>query len=110
MGTSYAMRLIKQKTLQMFYEKHSDSKVSLLEWAKLIKEVNWKTPNEIKSLIGSASILEQGRVVFNVQGNKYRLIVDFDFKHQLVFVVWLGNHRDYDRIDARTVVYSPNQK
>jgi mRNA interferase HigB len=64
---------------------------------------DWKTPTEIKMSYANASILKESRVVFNIKGNSYRLVVKFNFEHQMAFVKFIGTHADYDKIDANTI-------
>jgi mRNA interferase HigB len=65
----------------------------------------WNNPNELKALYRNASILNNKRVVFNIHGNSFRLIVDIEYRLKIVFVVWFGTHKQYDNIDAKTISY-----
>jgi mRNA interferase HigB len=67
--------------------------------------VDWNNPNELKSQYCNASVLTDKRVVFNIHGNTYRLIVDIEYRLKIVFVVWFGTHKQYDKIDAKKVSY-----
>jgi mRNA interferase HigB len=64
---------------------------------------SWRTPNEIKQTYRNASILREGRIVFNIKGNDYRLVVKFNFEKQWIFIRFIGTHEDYDNIDANTI-------
>lgn len=97
------MRLIAKRTLKQFWEsspKYTDAKAPLEAWHAEALKANWKTPQEIKAQFRSASILKNKRVVFNIAGNKYRLIVSIDYIRQACFVKFVGTHEQYDLIDA----------
>ncbi|WP_218147728.1 type II toxin-antitoxin system HigB family toxin [Dyadobacter sp. SG02] len=84
---------------------------SLLAWNQEIESAEWRSPNELKIQYGNASIINQKRVVFNIHGNNYRLIVDIEYRYHIVFIVWFGSHEEYDRIDVTKVSYDrTNQK
>lgn len=99
------MRIISKKQLKEFYENplYSDSKNSLESWYKEVLKTNWKNPNEIKEQYKSASIVGNNRVVFNIHGNKYRLIIAINYPAQIVFIRFVGTHKQYDAIDAKEV-------
>jgi len=99
------MRIISIQTLKNYWLKYPQSEQSIKAWIKEVKESEWRTPNDLKRSFGAASILTGKRVVFNICGNNNRLIVDIEFRLQLVFVVWIGTHTEYDQIDAKTVKY-----
>lgn len=103
------MRIISKRTLRDCWEKHPDSEYPLLEWHDLVVAQNWSSPNEVKNTLGNASILNSNRVVFNIKGNDYRLIAHIDYDHKMVFILWIGTHRDYDKIDAATVQFKRKQ-
>ncbi len=102
----YIMRVIAVKTLKHFWEKHPEAEQALLVWYEEAQKSHWESPNELKAKFRNASILGGKRVVFNIHGNTFRLIVDIEFKFQIVFVVWVGTHKEYDKIDAKTVQYA----
>jgi mRNA interferase HigB len=77
----------------------------LKAWHEFVEDANWQNHNELKSQIRNASIISDKRVIFNIHGNKYRLIVDLAYRPQFVFVVWVGTHADYDKIDVKTISY-----
>lgn len=97
------MRIISRKTLRDFYEKHSDAKAPLEAWFHETVAAAWKSPRDIKSRYPSADVLPGNRVVFNIKGNAYRLIVKIHYNTAIVFVRFVGTHTDYDRIDAGTI-------
>lgn len=93
-------RIIAKRTLKEFWMKHPDSEQSLKTWYETAKNGNWTSPNEIKQTYKSASILKDSRVVFNIKGNAYRLIVKFNFERQWAFIRFVGTHTEYDKINA----------
>jgi mRNA interferase HigB len=99
------MRVIAKRTLRQFWEKpeYTDSKGPLESWHEEALKASWKTPQEIKEQFRAASILKGGRVVFNIGGNKYRLIVAVDYERQACFIKFVGTHRQYDSVDAENV-------
>ena len=97
------MRVIAKKILREFWEKHNDAEDQLKTWFKEASKANWKTPNNIKAEYVKASILKQSRVVFNICGNKYRLIVEINYVRQWVFIRFIGTHTDYDKINAKKI-------
>ena len=94
------MRIISKKTLKDFYgqSKYQDSKNALESWHKEVLKQEWNTPNEIKAMYRSASIIGDEKVVFNIAGNKYRLIVTVNYYAKIVFVKFIGTHKQYDKI------------
>ncbi|HEY5259261.1 MAG TPA: type II toxin-antitoxin system HigB family toxin [Rhabdochlamydiaceae bacterium] len=97
------MRIISRKTLRDFYEKHSDSKASLEAWFHEAVDAEWKSPADIKRRYPSVDVLPGNRVVFNIKGNCYRLIVKIHYNTAIVFIRHVGTHADYDKIDAEKI-------
>lgn len=97
------MRVIAKKILREFWERYNDSEEPLKTWYKEASKASWKTPLDIKADYAKASILKGGRVVFNICGNKYRLIIDINFDRQWVFIRFIGTHNEYDNIDANKI-------
>jgi mRNA interferase HigB len=97
------MRVIAKKILREFWEKHNDSEQQLKTWYKESSKANWSTPPEIKSEYSKASILKSGRVVFNICGNKYRLVVEINYERQWVYIRFIGTHTEYDKIDVNKI-------
>jgi mRNA interferase HigB len=93
------MRVFAKKTLREFWEKHNDSEDYLKTWYKEASKAVWSAPADIKSEYTKASILKSSRVVFNICGNKYRLIAEINYERQWVFIRFIGTHRGYDKID-----------
>lgn len=94
------MRVIAKKTLRDFWTKHRDCEEQLKTWYKEAEDARWKGPPDIKREYPSASFLEGNRVVFNIKGNKYRLIVRINFDYGIVWIRFVGTHSQYDKIDA----------
>ncbi|MDP3912422.1 MAG: type II toxin-antitoxin system HigB family toxin [Bacteroidota bacterium] len=101
------MRIIKEKTLNEFCKlaKYKQAEGSVRSWIYEVRYSDWNNARELKLKYASASILNSKRVVFNIKGNEYRLIVDIEFKLKMVFIVWFGTHTEYDKIDAKTISY-----
>ncbi len=97
------MRVIAKKILRDFWQDHADCEQQLKAWYEEASEGMWKTPNDIKREYPSASFLEDNRVVFNIKGNNYRLIVKENYKFGMVWIRFIGTHAEYDRINAATI-------
>lgn len=105
------MRIIATQTLRNYIRTYPKAEQSLLAWNQEVESAHWDSPNELKGQYRNASILSQKRVVFNIHGNHYRLVVDIEYRLKIVFIVWLGPHGAYDKIDARNISYDrTNQK
>jgi len=96
-------RIVAKSTLRKFWENHRDSEQYLKTWYDTVLNANWKSPHDIRNAYANASILNKGRVVFNIKGNTYRLVVRFNFEKQWAFIRFIGTHSDYDKIDANRV-------
>nr|WP_279346983.1 type II toxin-antitoxin system HigB family toxin [Gramella sp. AN32] len=96
-------RIVAKSTLREFWKKHSDSEQYLKTWYETAKSSNWSSPNDVKNAYVNASILKDSRVVFNIKGNSYRLVVKFNYERQWAFIRFVGTHPDYDKIDANTI-------
>lgn len=94
------MRVIAKKLLREFWETQSDSAEPLKTWYKEASKAKWSSPNDIKSTYPKASILKSGRVIFNICGNNYRLVVHINYLRQWIFIRFIGTHNEYDKIDA----------
>ena len=99
------MRIIAFRTLREFWEnpKYGDSEVPLRSWYHDVKNANWLHSNDLKQQYRNASIVGEGRVVFNIKGNMYRLVVAVDYDFQVIFIRFVGTHKQYDKIDAKTI-------
>lgn len=96
-------RIFAKSTLREFWERYPDSEQYLKTWYDTAMNSDWASPNEIKKTYSTASILKDCRVVFNVKGNTYRLIVKFNFEKKWAFIRFIGTHKQYDTIDANTI-------
>jgi len=96
-------RIIAKKILRDFWEKHPDCEQHLKTWYETAKNADWKTPADIKKTYASASILENSRIVFNIKGNSYRLVVKFNYDRQWAFIRFIGKHSEYDKINAKLI-------
>jgi mRNA interferase HigB len=99
------MRILSKPALIAFYEQpaYADSKEPLLSWHGHVLKASWRGPADVKADFGTASILKEGRVVFNIGGNKYRLVTSINYPYGIVFIKFIGTHGQYDEIDAQTI-------
>lgn len=97
------MRIISRKALRVCWEKYPDVETPLKAWYRTAKAANWSTPADIKAQYRTASFVGNDRVVFNIAGNKYRLIVAVNYAYQALYIRFVGTHRQYDRIDAKEI-------
>ena len=94
------MRIIARSTLRTFWERHPDSEQSLRAWFSEASAAVWKSPEDVKSIYRNASIIANNRVVFNIKGNSYRLIVHMRYDIGIIFIRFVGTHQEYDKVDA----------
>ena len=97
------MRIIAISQLKTFWQKYPDSEQSLLAWIDEVKKANWQTPADIKGQFRHASVLKSRRVVFNINGNDYRLVVAVAYRYSALYIKFVGTHKQYDAVDADTV-------
>lgn len=99
------MRIISRAALRDFWEKpdFADSEQSLKAWYDEAKHANWQSPKDIKALYRNASFVGNNRVVFNIHGNKYRLITAINYRFSIVYVRFVGTHAEYDKVDSTVV-------
>lgn len=97
------MRIISRRRLVEFWEAHPDAEQPLRAWYTEAKKASWNSPAEIKEIYRSVSILSNNRVVFNIKGNTYRLIVVVEYSQGKMFIRFVGTHAEYDRIDATSI-------
>lgn len=97
------MRIIAKGTLRDFWLKHADSEQALKAWYQEANNSHWEHPNDIKAEYPSASILADNRIVFNIKGNRYRLIVKINYSYQMIWIRFIGTHAEYDKIDATSI-------
>jgi mRNA interferase HigB len=96
-------RIIAKSTLRKFWEEHPETEQYLKTWYDTAISSGWKTPNEVKQTYATASILKNSRIVFNIKGNDFRLVVKFNFEKQWAFIRFIGTHSEYDKIDANLI-------
>ena len=97
------LRVIAKKILRDFWEVHADCEQQLTAWFQETCTAVWKNPNEIKLQYPSASILNDNRIVFNIKGNKYRLIIKINYEYQIIWIRFIGTHAAYDKINASKI-------
>lgn len=97
------MRVIARRTLREFWERHSAAELPLRAWCKEVEAASWKSPTEVKARYASASFLTGNRVVFNIKGNRFRLIAAVRYDLGIVFIRFVGTHAEYDAIDAAII-------
>lgn len=97
------MRIISKKTLKIFWEKHKDCEQQLKAWHDEAMNTVWVSPKDIKVNYPSASLLRDNRVVFNIKGNTYRLIVKINYQYKMVWIRFIGTHAEYDKINADSI-------
>ena len=100
------MRIIALATLKAFADAgpaRADARQPVMAWYRQVKAADWSSPAAVKREIRSASILKDGRAVFNIAGNKYRIVVWINYPYRVVYIRFIGSHQDYDAVDAQTI-------
>ncbi len=97
------MRIISRRTLREFWEKFPDAETALKVWFSEINEAKWNNFNQLKQQFGNASVVGNDRVVFNIKGNTYRLVVAIDYEKQITWIRFVGTHKAYDKINAKKI-------
>ena len=103
------MRIIARRTLIEFTARrsgqrdHAALQAALQAWFQEVRTAEWRSPSDVKRSYATASIINAERVVFNIKGNSYRLVVAIDYERSIVWIKWIGTHEDYDRIDVARV-------
>ena len=97
------MRIIAKSTLRAFWEAHAGAEEPLLAWFREVDKADWSGPAEVKEKYGNASIVADNRVVFNIKGNDYRLVVKINYPYRVVYIRFIGIHAEYDKIDVEEV-------
>ena len=95
--------MIAKRTLREFWAEHPDAENPLKAWYQEVNRARWQTPHDVKAHFRTASVLKNSRVVFNVAGNKYRIVVAISYRWQKVWVRFIGTHEQYDQINAEIV-------
>jgi len=97
------VRIIAIGTLRNFWEINRDAEEALKAWYQEVGRADWVTPHQVKEMYRNASVIADNRIVFNIAGNKYRLIVKFNYSYRIGYVRFIGTHAEYDRIDVEKV-------
>ena len=97
------MRVIALGALRAFWNRHPDAEIPLRSWYAAASRAGWSRPAEVKAAYRNASFIANNRIVFNIKGNDYRLVVAVHYNRGMIFIRFLGTHREYDRIDASTI-------
>lgn len=103
MGTDDSVHVISRKRLREFAQRHPDAKPGLDSWFHEAEQTVWRTPAEVKRQYARASILKGGRVVFDIAGNKYRLVAQINYHYEIVYIRFVGTHAEHDKIDVETI-------
>jgi mRNA interferase HigB len=97
------VRIIAKKTLRDFWRRYPKAKGSLEAWHQEVARADWSTPSALKRQFRSASVLPDHRVVFNIAGNQYRLVVKINYFYRIVYIRFVGSHKAYDAVDSLTI-------
>ncbi len=97
------MRVVSRKALRDFWEKRPDARQPLQAWYADVIHADWKSPSDIKAAYRNASFLANDRVVFNIKGNRYRVVVAVQYKYGITYIRFVGTHQEYDKIDAAAI-------
>jgi len=97
------VRIIAKRALRAFWDDHPQAKPPLEAWHQEVGRADWNGPGALKTQFRSASLLRDHRVVFNIAGNRYRLLVKINYPYRVVYIRFIGTHAEYDRIDAETI-------
>lgn len=99
------MNIIAKKAVLFYIEKYPAARIPLLAWYNEFIRKEFKNFNELKFVYGNASLIATGRVVFNIKGNDFRLLVSINFKQSAAYIIWFGTHKEYDKIDVQTIKF-----
>lgn len=103
------MNIIKRPTIEYYKEKYPQAEIALDVWYQDFRRQSFKNPQALKSVYGNASIVANQRVVFNIMGNKYRLVVMLNYEAAVCYVIWFGSHTEYDKINVETVKFKERE-
>ncbi len=102
------MKILVRKTILFYIRKYPVVETQLLIWHNEFSKQEFKNFNELKKVYGNASIVNSNRVIFNIKGNDFRLIVSVNFIQAACYVIWFGTHKEYDKINVATVAFDTN--
>lgn len=97
------MRIVSNKILREYYTKHPESKGAILFWAKIVKRAKWQNAAQVKADFANVDSIGGQRYVFNIGGNKHRIVAVVQFVHQHVYIRFIGTHAEYDKIDCKNI-------
>ena len=97
------MRIIAKSTLREFWKRFPDAEEPLLAWFREVEKEDWSSPSQVKEKYRNASIVKGNRVVFNIKGNDYRLVVRINYPYRVLYVRFVGTHAEYDKIDVKEI-------
>lgn len=97
------MRIISRRTLREFWEGHPESEQALQAWYHDARRAAWRSPRDIKRTYANASVIGRNRVVFNIKGNRYRLVVAINYGYQICYIRFVGTHEEHDQVDTEQV-------
>ena len=97
------MRIISKKILREFWGRHTDSEQQLKAWHAKTKRAEWENTIAVKNDYRNASFVGNNRVIFNIKGNTYRLVAEINYQFKIVYIRFVGDHKEYDKIDATTI-------
>lgn len=100
------MNIIVKRAVLYYADKYPDATIPLLAWYHEFLKQRFQNFNELKRVYGNASIVSGSRVIFNIKGNDYRLIVSINFKQAAAYIIWFGTHKEYDKINAETIEFN----
>jgi mRNA interferase HigB len=99
------MNIIVKRAVLFYADKYPQAKTALLTWYNEFLNTDFNNFNELKAVYGNASIIANNRVIFNIKGNDYRLVVSINFKQLAAYIIWFGTHKEYDKINTETVEF-----
>lgn len=102
------MKVLVKRTIHYYIHKYPLAEKSLTSWASEFSKLEFKNFNAIKEVYGNASIVANNRIIFNIKGNGYRLVVSVNFRQQACYVIWFGTHKEYDKINVASIAYDTN--
>ena len=97
------MRILAYRTLREFWQRHPDAEAPLRSWYRVAEKSDWRSPADVRARYSDASIIADNRVVFNIKGNDYRLVVRIVYPYGTIYIRFIGTHAEYDRINAAEV-------
>ena len=102
------MNVLVKRAILYYINKYPKAKTPLLTWFSEFSKTNFVNFNELKKVYGTAGIVANNRVIFNIKGNDFRLVVMVNFKQLAAYVIWFGTHKEYDKIDTETIEFDTN--